>query len=263
MALNPPRRKEQVASQPPAHRPYLVAFGVAAGFLCLLACDSDQLLASLPKLEDTAPLLSDWATPSEDDAPAFYSYVNDAGRVVYVSHPGLVPPGHRGTAEEVDVSRVSLNTELGDQLNEAIKEEHASLAATDVCQEARRDGEDDFVSHAVKRYPFWLVIGGVILLLLVTGPAIARQVGAGPWIRTLAWVIPLLLFLGVLTHTARQTQSTLSLLRSTSALCDAEALAQESSTAGRLGVVHKLRNQLLRIHRERQQKIDAIISESH
>lgn len=233
-----------------------------AALVLILAAGCEQLPDSLPGLKDAAPLFESLELSSEAPEEGIYSYVNEAGRTVYVSHEGLIPPGKRSSSTKVDLSHVSLNEELGNELNEAAAKEHAALASTDLCAETQVAAEDDLVTHVIKTHPHWIGIGAVILLLLLTAPWVARHVGAGRWVRVLCLTLPLLLFLGVLTQTARTAHSTLAELRTTSDLCGEERLAEEPTTAGKLSVVRELRSKLMRIQREREEKMERILREA-
>ncbi|MEM9067004.1 MAG: hypothetical protein AAGE52_00820 [Myxococcota bacterium] len=200
--------------------------------------------------------LESWGEP---DGPAFYSYENDEGRTVFVSDPSLVPEGT--SAEPFDVSHVDLNQELGNELNEAIEREHERLVESDFCHDQREGAARSLWEETLDHHGHWLAIGGVILLLLLSGPFVARRVGAPKWIRLLALVIPLLLFLGVLTHTLTSASRTLSEVRRSGELCEEGAVAN-APEGERMGILQELRGRIEKMHRDREAQIEALRREA-
>lgn len=187
-----------------------------------------------------------------DEGPAFYSYENEEGRTVFVSDPEMIPSGAHGLP--VDVSHVDLNFELGRELDAAVHAEHARLVETEFCDEERTTAERGTLEQAWHAQPHWVGIGVLILLLLLTAPLVARRVGAPKWIRVLVLVIPLLLFLGVVTQTLTGATETLHEARRIAPLCDDDALTG-ASPADQLGIVRQLRQAYAR----RQARMDAIL----
>lgn len=189
---------------------------------------------------------------SSSDEPAFYSYVNAEGRTVFVSDPSRVPPGT--DAEPFDVSHVELNEELGRDLNEAVHAEHARLVATDWCKEERRAADESALKRIWDEQPHWVGIGGLLLLLALTAPALARRVGAPKWTRVLAFIVPLLLLLGVLTQTIGDATETLRRARANAPACDEDALS-DASPSEAFDLVQRLR----RAYDRREAQIDAVL----
>ena len=66
-------------------------------------------------------------------SPVFYSYEADSGRTVYVNRFSMVPPGKRSDARAVDLSHVSLNEELAEDLADAVEDELRYLKESDPC----------------------------------------------------------------------------------------------------------------------------------
>lgn len=204
-------------------------------FLCVVGCGELDLAEVL----------------GTDDGPAFYSYERD-GRTVFVSDPSLIPDDVE--AAPFDVSHVSLNEELGAELDAAIEAEHERLVATDYCAEERSTAARSTLEQAWEEQPHWVGIGALVLMLLLTAPFVARRVGAPKWIRVLVLVIPLLLLLGVLTHTLNTATHSLSAARAVGALCQEDALANASQSE-QLGIVRQLQQAYAR----RAARIDAVI----
>lgn len=212
--------------------------------LILLAACSGSSLEDLD--------LDEYLDDLEDEGPAFYSYENEEGRTVFVSDPAMIPSDAHPLP--VDVSHVDLNFELGRELDEAVHAEHARLVGTDFCEEERTTAARGTLEQMWHETPHWVGIGVVVLLLLLTAPFVARRVGAPKWIRVLVLVIPLLLFLGLLTQSMQSATDALREARGIAPLCEEDALAN-ASPADQLGIVRQLRQAYAR----RQARIDAII----
>ncbi len=164
----------------------------------------------------------------------------------------MVPVG--AEAAPFDVSHVDLNYELGSELDEAVHAEHERLVATDYCAEERAAAERGTLEQIWNDQPHWVGVGAVVLVLLFTAPFIARRVGGPKWIRLLAFVIPFLLLLGVLTHSVVRATETLQDARSVGPLCTEDALSDASPTE-QLGIVRRLQQAYSR----REAQIDAVI----
>lgn len=186
------------------------------------------------------------------DEPAFYRYEGPDGRPVFVSDPAFAPPGAR--IEPFDVSHVDLNEELAADLEAAVHAEHERLVSTPYCREQRRRASRGLWEQLYEEQPQWLGIAAVVLLLLLTAPAMARRVGAPKWLRLLALVVPLLLFLGALTHALQTAQRTLAEAKEVGPLCDEEALADADPTE-RVSLVRKLQRRVRRAYAGREARL--------
>lgn len=230
--------------------------------LCLLAG------GGLASCEEPPAWLDEWSGEEPDAGPAerapvFYSYVNERGRTVYVSHEEMIPGDHRDNAAPVDLSHVSTNPELGREWDETVEREHERLAATDYCVEVREEAEDGPVRRAFADYGHLIGIGGVMLLLIVTAPWMFRRVGVPRWTRTLAFILPVLAFLGLLTHIVVSTARAMERIQATADLCTPEAIDDDGSEARaqRLDVVSRLADDIRRAAEARQRAIDAQIEQ--
>lgn len=130
---------------------------------------------------------------------------------MFVNGLARVPAAHRARARRVDLSKVSLNTALGQELEHAVAEERAQLARAARAEAAR--GAGAWLALLWKEHGYLVVIAGCMLLLLVVSPWIARRVGLERWGRLLLHVLPLLVALGLMGYAAHRTGQTFRKLR--------------------------------------------------
>ena len=90
-------------------------------------------------------------------APVFYSYAADSGRTVYVNRFSMVPPEKRSEARAVDLSQVSLNEDLAEELADAVEDELRYLKDSDPCAEARKEESAGAWRHVWRRHGPWLL----------------------------------------------------------------------------------------------------------
>ena len=192
----------------------------------------------------------------EHEEPAFYRYEGEDGRPAFVSDPSFAPPGV--TVEPFDVSQVELNEDLAGDLTAALRAEHERLVRTPYCRQQRARAGRSLWQHMYEEQPQWLAIAGTVLLLLPTAPTMARRVGAPKWLRLLALVIPLLLFLGTLTHALRTAQQTLAEAKDARPLCDEDALSDADPSEGAT-LVHQLQRRVRQAHGGREARLQEVI----
>lgn len=148
---------------------------------------------------------------AEDRSQEIYVYVGEQGRPVFVNGRSRVPAAFRARARRVDLSKVSLNTALGRELERAVTEERTRLERA-----ARADAEGgagSWLARLWQDHDYLVVTAGFMLLLLVLSPWIARRVGLGRWGRLLLHVLPLLVALGLMGYAAHRTGQVFRQLR--------------------------------------------------
>jgi hypothetical protein len=213
-----------------------IVIGVLLGTLgCEDLADATGVVARELDLTDPEP---DRRPPPQP----VWTYTDAEGRPAFVGSRNMVPPEHRAEARELDLSDVSLNHALGRQWDEQVRREHERLSETPYCEGARQTADAGVATLAWRDYGHFIGIGAVALLLLVTAPWVARQVGGALWIRALLVVFPLLGFLAILTHVAVRSAASMDRVRHTADLCTPDGI--DSSTprgrAERMGVVQQL-----------------------
>jgi hypothetical protein len=142
----------------------------------------------------------------EDDGQQIYLYRDESGRQVYTNIVEQVPLEQREEAR-VDLSHISLNTELGNEIARQLKIQHAALVDSSYCKELREAAEAGFWSTLWHEFAPLVICGGVLLLFLLFTPAAMKRFGAPVWAKTLTMAIPFLALSGLamfsMTHTNR------------------------------------------------------------
>jgi hypothetical protein len=171
--------------------------------------------------DDAGP---DGAT-ADDDAPdladgqVVYRYPGPRGRPAFTNRRDLVPEALRARMKVVDLSHVSTNPELGRDLNAAIDREMERLAASSPCKKARADVNGGRLALLWRNERHLVVVAGILAALLLVTPWAVRRFGA-PWLRVLAFAIPVLLLTGVLAHAMILVNRSISAGIKMTDLCD-------------------------------------------
>lgn len=139
------------------------------------------------------------AAPGPEAAPAapqqIYKYKTKDGRIVYTNILDEVPPEQRGGGE-VDLTKVALNTSVGNDLNERLADEHAQLSASPYCKELEKVANKHAYQQLWDDYAPAIVCGGLIAVLILMTPSMLRRVNPPDWAKVLSKAIPTLFVLG-------------------------------------------------------------------
>ena len=172
-------------------------------------------------------------------APVFYSYKADSGRTVYVNRFSMVPPEKRSGARAVDLSRVSLNEELAEDLADAVEDELRYLKESDPCIEARKEESAGAWRHVWRRHGPWLLASSAAFVLLMMSPWMIRRTPAGVWSRFLMVALPALAMTALVAVSATRASSSLDAVEELTKLCDAnEKEASPQKQVLRLNEMH-------------------------
>jgi hypothetical protein len=179
---------------------------------------------------DEPSLLDSLGQRLSPDKPAvLYRYRTADGRTKFTNLRDSVPAGQRAGAE-VDLSRVSLNSQLGRDLDRRLNEEYARLAEQPACQQLRAAADRNLLEVVWREHGPIVVCGGAILLLVLGTPYMVRRVGGPAWSRTLGMAVPILAFVGISAYAVVRSSQALSKFKLAAAPCEAEtwnALAQQ------------------------------------
>jgi hypothetical protein len=148
-----------------------------------------------------------------------FVFTNKAGRRVYVNDPARVPPAYRAAAREVDLSQISTNQKLGQQLAEAIEAERQLLFASEPCRGARERKETGFFQLLWRRHGHLVLLGGAALALLFFTPLMMRRIGPSAWGRILTFTLPVLAMLAFWTTAVVKTNRAREALVAAQRLC--------------------------------------------
>jgi hypothetical protein len=236
--------------------------------------DDHGRMVHAQSLEDIPPRLRPFARrvdlPSEDSSlaallatkldgaarPVIYRYVTPRGQTRYTNLLASVP-GPQRAAAEVDLSRVSVNSEVGQDLDRTLAQEHERLAQGPACQQLR----------AAAAKPLWrtiwddhgplVVIAAVLLVLLLITPAMLERVGAN-WAKAFSMSVSVLAALGLFSYATLRGTQAVSQLKAKAAPCEpgswGELAKNDTSVLGRL--------QLLKgMEAEQQRALEQIASE--
>lgn len=140
-----------------------------------------------------------------------YRYVNASGRTVYTNIAENLPPDAREKSA-VDLSQVSLHTELGNEIERRLMEEHRRLRGSAGCGALASAADASFWRRVWADYAPLLVCAGVLFALFALTPFALRQVDAPLWAKVLTFLVPLVAGVGLLSFTMTRTSRTLTVL---------------------------------------------------
>lgn len=216
------------------------------------ALDSlEALQRSLLGESDGGGLFSGDVVKLGDDRPeapqVIYRYKKRDGREVYTNIVDQVPEEQRATAA-MDLSRVSLNSEIGRELEHKLSAQHGELAQTEYCVNLRDKAGQSFLDSLWKDYAPLLVCGGLLLAFLLFTPIALTKVSAPDWARVLSMAIPSLALAGVVSFTMMKTNETIVKARALAKPCETQTfkqLAQQDNPIGKQAVlVRRLQQQI-------------------
>jgi hypothetical protein len=172
-------------------------------------------------------------------SPVFYSYKSDSGRTVYVNRFSMVPPEKRSRARAVDLSRVSLNEELAEDLADAVEDEIRLLKESDPCAKARKEESAGAWRHVWRRHGAWLLASSAAFILLLMSPWMIMRTPPGVWSRFLMVALPALAMTALVAVSATRATNSLDAVEELSKLCDAnEKEASPQKQVVRLNEMH-------------------------
>ena len=188
--------------------------------------------------------------------PVFYSYTSDAGRTVYVNRFSMVPPEKRSEARAVDLSEVSLNETLADELADAVEDELRQLKDSDPCNAARTERGEGAWRHVWHRHGPWVLASLAALVLVLMSPWMVQRTPPGVWPRLLMVALPALAMTALLAISATRAASSLEAVDELATLCDAnEKEASPRKQLTRLNEMHAYMDQL---YKDQYEQIESI-----
>lgn len=193
---------------------------------------------------------------SAQGAPVFYSYLNDSGRTVYVNRFSLIPPEKRSKARAVDLSEVSLNPELADELSGAVVEEIQYLKKSDPCEKARAEDKIAPWRHVWHRHGPWILSSVAALVLVLLSPWMIRRTPQGVWARFLMVALPALALTTLLAISTTRARSSLAAVDELTKLCNANE--QEASPQTRLLRLNEMNGYIDQLYREQYEQIERL-----
>ena len=95
----------------------------------------------------------------------------------------MVPPEKRSKARAVDLSQVSLNESLAEELADAVEDELRYLKDSDPCVEARNEASAGAWRHVWRRHGPWVLASLAAIILLLMSPWMIQRTPPGVWSR--------------------------------------------------------------------------------
>jgi hypothetical protein len=188
-------------------------------------------------------------------SPVIYRYVSPLGQTRYTNLLASVPLPQRSAAA-VDLSRVSLNSEVGRDLDRVLEKEHERLVQSPTCQQLRAAAAKPLWRAIWDEHGPLVVMGALFCLLVLVTPTMLRRFGPN-WAKALSVSVSVLAAAGLFTYAALRGTQALSQLQAKAAPCEPgtwNALAKHDR-----GIVDKV--QLLQSMRVEQQGLEQIASE--
>jgi hypothetical protein len=153
-----------------------------------------------------------------------YRYKGATGRTVYTNVEEQVPLEQRPTAR-VDLERVSLNTEVGNELSRRLQAEHAALIQTPYCTQLRQAADTSFIARLWAEFAPLVVTALALLLLLAISPIALRRFGAEAWSKALSMAIPTAFAMGLLVFSIEKTHNSMQAVKTKARACTEQSFA--------------------------------------
>jgi hypothetical protein len=133
-----------------------------------------------------------WLKPREPSAThGLYRYKSRKGRVVFTNLLEQVPPEQRPNAS-LDLAHVSLNSQLGAELDQRLKSRFDALRESSVCKGSRADAQEPWWKRAATEHRSALTFAAALLVFVLLTPTMTRRFGGAAWARALSLAIPVL-----------------------------------------------------------------------
>ena len=193
---------------------------------------------------------------SAQQAPVFYSYVGDSGRTVYVNEFSMIPPEKRSRARAVDLSEVSLNSELAEELADAVVKEIQYLKESDPCTKAREESKAGAWRHVWHRHGPWILASLAAVILVLLSPWMIRRTPQGVWSRFLMVALPALAMTALLAVFATRATASLEAVEDLAKLCDANE--KEASPQKRLIRLNEMHTYIDQLYQEQYEELERL-----
>jgi hypothetical protein len=167
---------------------------------------------------------------------AVYTYRGPSGRAVYTNVLENVPLEQRARAR-LDLSRLSLNTPLGADLDAALAARYQTLQSSPQCQAAKRELDEPLWQRTWREHRALVVGAGALLLLAVLTRRLLRAGYGAAWMRALNTAIPLFVLVGCVAYALNQSNRALEHIRARAEPCvrPGWSSASEPAAAGVVG----------------------------
>jgi hypothetical protein len=202
------------------------------------------------------PLLFAAHAHAQDDGASgsqIYRYTNTKGRVVYTNAAEQVPFAQRENAR-VDLSHVSLNTEVGAEIERRLEEQHQALTQSSYCKRMVAVANGSFFERAWEEDSASIICAAAVLLLFLFTPRALRSINAPEWAKLLMTVIPALAVVGLIAFMVSHANKTIEEVKARAEPCMHETFARLGSQKDAL----VQRSQLVEALQQRASQLERI-----
>ncbi|MFW2388125.1 MAG: hypothetical protein ACN4G0_07305 [Polyangiales bacterium] len=189
-------------------------------------------------------------------SPVFYSYTTASGRTVYVNRFSMVPPENRSEARAVDLSKVSLNEGLAEELADAVEDELRYLKDSDPCQEARKEQRAGAWRLIWHRHGPWILASFAAIVLVLMTPWMVRRTPPGVWPRLLMVALPALAMTALVAVSATRASGSLQAVQQLTKLCDANE--KEATPEKQLVRLNDMHSYIEELYQKRFDQLDSL-----
>ncbi len=163
--------------------------------------------------------------------PQIYRYRASDGRTVYVNDLERVPAAQRSDTETVDLSHIDLNSELAEDLSEAIHAQYEALIASDPCRKARMVASWPWWRKLWHRHSALVYLAAILLFVILIAPWVIRATSFAVWMKIVTLTVPVLLFVGLSYFMAAQVNQLSAYFGQLAAPCLHDGLAEPGDLA--------------------------------
>jgi hypothetical protein len=188
--------------------------------------------------------------------PAVYRYRSRSGRISYTNVAESVPVAQRQNAR-IDLSHVSLNSQLGAELDARLAARYQALQSSDVCRGVAAAAEEPLWRRTLREHPVLWSIAGLLLLLMFLTPRMLRNGWGEQWMRALSTAVPLFGLLGICVYALHRSQQSQTVVQERAKPCASatwqQAAREPDAVAQHARIVESLQTQsalLQQIQRE-------------
>ena len=193
--------------------------------------------------------------------PEIYQYRTRRGRMAYTNDRFRIPAKQRDKAKVVDLSQISLNSELAADLSRAIDVQYEAVIDSDLCRNTRDAADASWLAVTWQEHGELMFLGGVILLLFMVTPIALQHLDVQIWAKLLSLSVMACGFLGLMLFLIGEATNHKEQLVSMAAPCYHDG---ESSSAGSMTTARSRANAIQTMQRriaERKAALDAVMNQ--
>lgn len=219
-----------------------------------------------PLLEGESPNSNEWRSllplKKNDDKQVLstiYQYRNQDGRLSFTNIWDDIPVGQHQKAKIVDLSNVSLNTQVGNEINRSLTQQYESLLDSDYCSFSRERKSKDWFTVLWTEYRAVCLIAFIMIVFVLLTPFALRRMNAPDWARVLTTAIQTLSFIGLMVFTSiymGKTSAHIKISEEIDTACEPSTWAkletQPNPIAKRMMLLKDLKKQVEMIDAERR-----------